>query len=87
MRRDRTKLYKDNIALKRENKKLLQNVQKLRKQNYRRSATNKKNNLSPCSKTQQFMKKKFPGIKTPEIQKVSRQLLKYNSLTYCMSSQ
>lgn len=88
MRRDRTKLYKDNINLKMENKKLMQKVEKLRKRIYRKSTTNNKedNNLTPNSKTQQFMKINFPGVKTPEIQKVSRQLLKYNSLTYSMSS-
>lgn len=65
VRRDRTKLYKDNIILKNKNKKLAQNVEKLRKQIYRKSTTNKKNdnNLSPCSKTQQFMKKKISRSK------------------------
>lgn len=66
----------------------MQNVQKLRKRAYRKSRSNRKEdaNLTSRSKTQQFIKRNFPGVKTPEVQKVSRQLLKYNSLTYSMST-
>ncbi|XP_042907124.1 uncharacterized protein [Parasteatoda tepidariorum] len=89
MRRDRTKLYKENINLKIENKKIKQKVEKLRKRVYRAKISNRYEdcNLTPRSKTKQFMRTNFPGINTPEIQNVSTQLFKYNALTHCMSSQ
>ena len=58
----------------------MKKVERLRKQVYRSRISSKKEgiNLIPKSKTQQFMKTNFSEIKTPEIQKISRQLLKYN---------
>ena len=69
MRRDRTKLHKENIHLKIENKKLLKKVERLRKLVYRSRISSEKKDiiLTPNSKMQQFMKTNFPGIKTPEI--------------------
>ena len=81
IRRDRCKLYKENLKLKSELKKLKTSNEKYRKSAYRAKIKNKENDMTSKSKTNKIMHECLSEVTPEGIKKVRRLLFKYHCLS------
>lgn len=84
VRRERSEVHRKNIRLEAENIKLKKKVDKYRKQASRARCriVEKKECLSPRSKTGEMLKKCLPNVRdSPGLKIVAKNLLKYHTLT------
>lgn len=94
LRRDRSKLYTENKSLRIRNKLLEKKVNKYKSRLYRERCKQAKENptvetlLSPFSKSEAIIQQCLPGVKSsPGLQKVKRQVFKYQTLTHALTSE